>query len=231
MKRILHYFSRFEWGLLLGSYLLITLSFLLFNKENLLGLISPILGVSAIMLGAKGNFIGQLLMIGFSIAYGIVSFAEAYYGEMITYLGMTLPMSVFALVCWLRNPYKGKATEVKVGKVSRREMGFLCLATLLVTVAFYFILGALNTADLVVSTFSVSTSFFAVYLTARRSPWFAVAYALNDVVLITLWIIASLRDASSLSIVACFAAFLLNDSYEYFSWRRMERRQMAGADN
>lgn len=227
MKRLFTYFSKFEWGILLGSYLLIALSFFLFDRENALGILAPILGVSAIMLGAKGNFIGQILMIIFSIFYAIVSFREAYYGEVITYACMTLPMSVYAIVCWLRNPFRGQKTQVKVGRVTRREAGFLFLLTAAVTLIFYFILGAMGTADLFVSTVSVSTSFAAVYLTARRSPFFAIAYAANDLVLIILWIIASLRDASSLSIVACFAAFLLNDGYEFFSWRHMERRQKA----
>ncbi len=229
MKRLFTYFSKFEWGLLFGSYLLIALSFFLFDRENVFGILAPLLGVSAIMLGAKGNFIGQILMIVFSVFYAIVSFREAYYGEVITYACMTLPMSVYALVCWLRNPYRGQKTQVKVGRVTRREAGVLFLLAAAVTLAFYFILGALGTADLFVSTVSVTTSFAAVYLTARRSPLFALAYAANDLVLITLWIIASLRDTSSLSMVACFAAFLLADAYEYFSWRRMERRQREGA--
>ena len=45
-------------------------------------------------------------MIVFSLLYGVVSFTFAYYGEMITYLGMTAPMALFALISWMRNPYK-----------------------------------------------------------------------------------------------------------------------------
>ena len=55
---------------------------------------------------AKGNPIGQFLTIVFSLLYGIISYGFSYYGEMITYLGMTMPMSVFALVSWIKNPYK-----------------------------------------------------------------------------------------------------------------------------
>lgn len=33
-------------------------------------------------------------MVLFSLLYGIISYAFAYYGEMITYLGMTMPMAV-----------------------------------------------------------------------------------------------------------------------------------------
>ena len=77
------------------------------------------------------------------------------------------------------------------------------------------------------STLSVATSFAAVYLTFRRSPYFALAYAANDVVLIVLWILAAREDISYLSVIICFVMFLVNDLYGFVSWKRMEKRQMA----
>jgi nicotinamide riboside transporter PnuC len=94
-----------------------------------------------------------------------------------------------------------------------------------VTTVFYFILGALGTARLLFSTLSVTTSFIAAWLTMLRSPLYAVGYAANDLVLIVLWVIAAVKDPSSLPMVACFLAFFLNDSYGFINWRRMERRQ------
>lgn len=41
------------------------------------------------------------LMIVFSLLYGVISYTCAYYGEMITYLGMTAPMALFALISFL----------------------------------------------------------------------------------------------------------------------------------
>ena len=63
----------------------------------------------------------------------------------------------------------------------------------------------------------------------RRSPYFALAYAANDVVLIVLWILAARENISYLSVIICFVMFLVNDLYGYFSWKRMEKRQMAAA--
>ena len=76
------------------------------------------------------------------------------------------------------------------------------------------------------STVSIATRFLAVYLTFRRSPYFALAYAANDVVLIVLWTLAALEDISYISVIICFAMFLVNDLYGYISWKRMEKRQM-----
>jgi len=62
-----------------------------------------------------------------------------------------------------------------------------------------------------------------------RNPWYALAYGANDVVLIVLWVLAALRDRSSLPMVFCFLMFLANDLYGYRNWRRMKRRQQKAA--
>ncbi len=215
-----------EIALWVSSVTLITASFFLFDRTGYLTLLASLIGVTSLIFNAKGNPFGQILMIVFSLLYGVISWTFAYYGEMITYLGMTAPMALFALISWLKNPYKGKMSEVKVNRVRGREILFSAVLTAVVTVVFYFVLAAFNTANLLPSTLSVTTSFLAAYLTFRRSPYFALAYAANDVVLIVLWIMATAVNMSYLSVVVCFAVFLINDLYGFFNWLKMEKRQM-----
>ena len=190
-------------------------------------LAASLIGVTSLIFNAKGNPIGQALMIVFSLLYGIISYRFSYYGEMITYLGMTAPMALFALISWLRNPYKGNKAEVAVNRLGTVEWIIMLILSAVVTILFYFILDYFDTANMLPSTLSVTTSFIAVYLTFRRSPYFALAYAANDIVLIVLWILASIEDISYLSVMICFVLFLVNDIYGYISWRKMEQRQMA----
>ena len=104
---------------------------------------------------------------------------------------------------------------------SRREVALTFLATAAVTAIFYFILAHLGTANLLPSTLSVSTSFLGAYLTFRRSPYFALGYACNDVVLVVLWVLASFSEPRYISVAVCFAAFLANDLYGFASWQKM----------
>ena len=219
------YFTKGEIALWLGSVLFIAASFLIFDRENYMTLAASLIGATSLILCAKGNPIGQALIIVFGILYGIISYSFAYYGEMLTYLGMTAPMAVIALASWLRNPYKGNRAEVKVNSIRGREVVFMLLLTAAVTVLFYFVLKYFGTANLLPSTMSVTTSFIAVYLTFRRSPFFALAYAFNDAVLIVLWVLASVEDISYLSVTVCFTAFLVNDIYGFVNWLRMKKRQ------
>ena len=219
------YFSKIDVILWLTSVILITASFLMFDRESYLTLCASLIGVTSLIFSAKGNPIGQFLMIIFSLLYGIISYSFCYYGEMITYLGMTMPMAIFALLSWLNNPFDGNKSEVKVSSITKCENVYMWLLTILITVIFYYILKYFNTANLILSTISVTTSFIAVYLTFRRSPYFAIAYAANDIILIILWSLASFNDIHYISVVVCFITFLANDIYGYISWQKMKKRQ------
>lgn len=220
-----NYFTMGEKLLWCGSVVLILAAFFVFDRVNYLNLAASLVGVTSLIFAAKANPVGQALMIIFSLLYGIISFGFSYYGEMITYLGMTMPMSVFSLVSWLKNPFNGKRSEVRVNRIHRKEVLMMCVLAAAVTVGFYFILKAFSTANLGFSTLSVTTSFVAVYLTFRRSPFYAAGYAANDIVLIILWILAARENSGYISVAVCFGAFLVNDLYGLISWKKIEKRQ------
>lgn len=227
LSALYRYFTHMErllWGV---SMLLILLAYLLFDRQSPLTLTASLIGVTALIFTAKGNPLGQLLMVFFSLLYGVISWQFHYYGEMLTYMGMTMPMSLFALIAWLRHPFQGQLAQVTVARLRPGEPWLLALLTAAVTVAFYFLLRHFGTASLLPSTLSVTTSFAAVYLTFRRNPHYALAYALNDAVLILLWLLAARTHQRYLSVAVCFCAFLVNDLYGFLCWRTMEKHQQA----
>jgi nicotinamide mononucleotide transporter PnuC len=217
--------TRTEFIIWISSVTLIISFFLIFDRGNYLALVASLVGTTALIYNSRGEPLGPALLIIFSIMYGIISFGFRYYGEMITYVGMSLPMAIFALVSWLRNPFEKGKTQVRVNRISRGEVVFMLLLSFIVTVAFYFILEHFNTANLIPSTLSITTSFIAAYLTFRRSPYFAFAYAINDVILIVLWTLATIKDTSYLSVLVCFVVFLFNDTYGFTRWKIMQKRQ------
>lgn len=205
------------------SSLTVAVCFFVFKNTQYHYLIGSLIGIAGLIIVSKGNPAGQAIVVVFSVFYGIISYSYRYYGEMITYLCMSAPIAVWALITWIKNPYaKG---EVKVNRLSRLEICLFGIGSLAVTAAFYFILRALNTANLIVSTLSVLTSFTASYLTARRSRFYAVCYGLNDIVLIVLWALASSKDLTYLPMVICFGAFFVLDIYGFVNWTRMEKKQ------
>lgn len=223
-------FTKFEWILWIGSMGLVTLAFVLGGDFKPLTLTASLIGVTSLIFVAKGAVVGQFLIVLFSVIYGIISFQHTYYGEMITYVFMTAPIAIMTAVSWIKHPY-GKGNEVKVARLSKRNLVLMVVLAVLVTVAFYFILRAFETAQLEISTLSITTSFVASYLMLFRSQNYALAYAANDTVLIVLWVLASMESLAYISMVICFAMFLLNDIYGYYNWRRMRKKQTEAEEN
>lgn len=192
---------------------------------DILILAAALIGVTSLIFAAKGNVWAQILMIVFSILYGIISYRFRYWGEMVTYLGMTLPMAVWSMITWIRNPSADNGSEVEIQRLNRKHIVELVIFTAAVTVVFYYILKSLGTPNMVFSTISVTTSFLAASLTMLRSSYYALGYAANDIVLIVLWILASLKDPAYIPVVVNFSIFFLNDMYGFISWKKREIRQ------
>lgn len=225
MKKITSNFTKYEIILWLSSILFISLSFLIFDRSNYLSLAASLIGTTSLIFCAKANPFGQVLMIVFSIIYAVISHGYDYYGEMITYLGMTMPMAALSLWQWMSHPFKGKRSEVTVNNIGKADYIILPVLSIIVTAVLGYALFVLDTSNLIISIFSLTTSFVAAYLTFRRSQFFPLAYALNDIVLIIMWTVATLNDVSYLSVVICFIVFLINDLYGFISWQKIKQRQ------
>ncbi len=231
MKKFLKSITIAEWLIWSISVISIIVFFFVFKNSQYLYLVGSLIGATALIFVSKGNPIGQFLTVVFSIFYGIISYSFNYYGEMITYLGMSAPIALWALISWLKNPYKGNRNEVKVNSLSKKEWCLFLTAAVVITVSFYFVLQALNTTNLVISTVSVLTSFIAAYLTARRSRFYAIGYGANDIVLILMWSMASYENITYLPMVICFVAFFVTDTYGFINWSIMNKKQKADEEN
>ncbi len=135
-----------EWGFWMCSLIIMIASNVLFGDFDVLTLIAACIGVTSLIFAAKGNVWSQILMIIFSILYGIISWQFRYWGEMITYLGMTM----------------------------------------------------------------------------LRSSYYAMGYATNDIVLIVLWILASIHEPRYISVTIIFVIFFCYDMYGFVSWKKRE---------
>ena len=212
-----------EKALWLGSIFVIFISSVMLSDTDWLSVITSLIGATALIFVGKGDPLGQLITVIFALFYSLVSIKFRYWGEMITYLGMTAPSAVWALVTWLKNPYSER--EVRVSKMTGKKWAGLILSAIAVTFLMYIILRFFNTPNLLVSTVSITTSFMASILTVMRSQYYAVFYAANDIVLIVLWTLASFSDISYIPMVLCFVIFLINDAYGFINWRSMRKKQ------
>ncbi|MBQ8981342.1 MAG: nicotinamide mononucleotide transporter [Eubacterium sp.] len=213
-----------EWALWIFSLCVVGVSSFFAGGAGVLSTVASLTGVTALIFVAKGDVYGQLLTIIFSLLYGVVSIKFHYWGELITYVCMSLPAAFITMMSWLRHPYKD-SNRVEIAHLTKGKILFAFASSAVATVVFYFILRALSTPNLAFSTLSVFTSFLACVFLVLRLPYYALAYSANDVVLIVLWVLATLKDVQYLPMIVCFSMFLVNDLYGFYNWRRMKRRQ------
>lgn len=210
-----------EWILWMGSLTIVILSNLLSTDIDVLTLVSACVGITSLIFAAKGNVWAQILMVIFSILYGLISWQFRYWGEMITYIGMTMPMAVWSTITWIKNPSES-GQEVAIQKLTRKHVAGIAAAGVIVTAVFYMILKALDTPNILFSTISITTSFLAASLTMLRSSYYALGYASNDIILIVMWVLASIENPAYIPVVVNFIIFFFNDMYGFVSWKRRE---------
>ena len=210
-----------EWALWLGSLSAVIISNILSGNVDLLTLAATCIGVTALIFAAKGNVWSQVLMTAFCILYAAISWRFHYWGEMLTYLGMSMPMSIWSIITWAKNS-SVTGDSVAIQKLTPKHIAGLTIFCVITTIIFYFILRRLNTPNIVFSTISITTSFLASALTLLRSAYYALGYASNDIVLIVLWILASFKNPAYIPVAFNFLIFFINDLYGFISWKKRE---------
>ena len=229
MKKLFKNWSILELLLLILSPIVVILMAIIF-KSDILTTITSIVGIMCALCLAKGLVIGQVLGILIVVLYSIVSFKNAYYGEMIIYLFIMLPMYVWGIFEWLK--HKSKETEsVEVNSIKLKEWIIVGFCSVVVFIVFYFILKTLNTSQLFVSTLSVIDNIFAVYLLARRSKYGFVSYIVNDLLLMILWGVPVF--AGNLLLLPMFfnpVVNFINDTYGVINWTKIQKAQKANKE-
>ncbi|HKM20239.1 MAG TPA: nicotinamide riboside transporter PnuC [Candidatus Dojkabacteria bacterium] len=224
MKNIFKGWTTFEKILLFGSIILVSIVGVVF-KSDLLTTACSIVGITTALLLAKGKNLGQIFGLLIVALYSIVSFKNRYYGEVIIYLCIMLPMYIMGIVSWIKHQNK-ETDSVEVNTIKAKEWCIVSVVAVIAFVLIYFLLKAFNTDQLFVSSLSVIDSLFAIYLGVRRSKYSFYFYVVNDLILIVLWGIPVI-GGNLVLIPMLFNPIinLINDLYGIYNWRKLEKIQ------
>lgn len=225
IKKIFSYFSIVEWCLWGIGIISVTISFVLINSRSVLSFLSSLLGLTSLIFMAKGNFIGLFFGIAFAIIYAVFAYVQRYFGEMIIYTFIYLPLKVTAIISWIKNKFGKNTLEVKINSIKLWE--WVCSLILITssTIGFYFLLKKWNTDNLIISTISLIPSLAATYCMLRRSEYYSLCYIVNDIIMVILWSCKLKLSLEALPSVIAFSFFILNDLYSFINWRKIKRKQ------
>lgn len=218
-KKYLNSWSNFEIFLLLSSiYFIIILGFVV--KSNLLAISVAFLGVFSSLNRAKGKVLSQTTGIILSILYSIIAFQNKYYGEVIIYLFIMLPIYISSVYTWLK--YKNnKTNEVLQNNISKKTTLLLFIINFCLFFLLYFILKIFNTNQLLLSTFSMLVKLNAAYLALKRNKYSFIFYTISAIMLLMLWGIPIFNGQYEL-LPMLFDSILLiiNNIYGFVKWSK-----------
>ncbi len=225
MKEYFKDWSKFEIALITVSIVSIIVSGVIF-KSWIIVTISSIISVITALLQAKGKVESQFFALVECLIYAIVSYFNKYYGEVMLSLIFTLPMTIVAIISWIRHKNE-KTDTVKVNEVKLKEWIILAFMSVFVFIGAYYLLKYFNTSELLVSTISIIASLLAVYLIARRSKYCFIFYLLNDIILIILWGLPVISgELLLIPMLINPLTLFINDAYGSFNWNKMEKEQI-----
>jgi len=226
-KKIKKYFedwNKFELSFLICGLLVSITSSIIFNGTLIDTLYTSLYLITALLM-SKGKV--ECYFVGFVSVffYGIVSYNQGYFGELIITAFLTFPIMIIGIIAWLKHQDKEDDTVI-ISSLSKKEIAIALLSQLVLFWAYYFLLKAFNTDLLVISSLSVVTSVLASYFEARRSEWSLFCYIANDLIIITLWLIPIISGQTELiSVLVGPILLLINDIYGSYNWKRLKKNQ------
>ena len=214
----------FDLILILTSEILVIVTSFVFHSDFWNTATAALYILAALHL-AKGKVAGYVLGLIVVAFYCFISYREALYGELIHYLLLETPLWTAGIIGWLKN-HDEKTDSVKMNIIGKKEWFFATIGTIVISVAFYFILKALNTNQLVFSTLSIVVNVFSEYLIMRRSRFGFIGYITCDILLMILWGVPMLYG--ELEIIPMFINGIANfaiDVYGLINWVNLQRIQ------
>ena len=224
MKKLFSDWTKFEIMLLSFSLLIVITSGIICNS-TILTIICSITGILCALTQAKGKVISQFIGLVLVVLYSILSFQNKYYGEVLIYIFIMLPLFISGIISWIRNVNE-ETNTVEKNDLTKKEWMILTIISIGLFIGLYYLLKYFNTSQLFVSTLSMVTSLFATYLVARRSKYGFLFYIGNDIILFILWGIPVIQGELVL-IPMLFNPIInfVNDSYAWFSWNKRGKNE------
>lgn len=205
--------------------IVVTVSGIMF-KSKWYVITSTLLGLFCVFTQAKGKVSTQFIGIVYFCFYIFISYSQKYYGEALLYLLIMLPLYIYGVIHWLSHRDKKDNVVIVKSNLSLKEWCISGFCFLIIAVGVFFLLKALNTAQLIINALSFLSMLPAVYLLTRRCKWNQVAFLINDFIVPVLWIFLVVQGDLSFLPMCIYHIFQITyDVYGLIEWIKLEKKQ------
>jgi len=231
LKRVWNEWTTFE-KIWLAVFTSINIYLFFALEDSLLGLISSITGMIAVVLIAKGKILNFFFGIVQSGTYAYISFSYGLFGEAMLNGLFYFPFQFIGMYLWKKNKTQAstKGEDVIVKRLNKKQWIQLFLIILVSSIIYSYVLHALGGKQVRIDSIAVVLSVAAQLLMVKRYVEQWVLWILVNVLSITLWAIILINSGDNdWSMLVMWSAFLLNSMYGYMNWVKISKKQVASS--
>lgn len=205
------------------AFIALILFFIIINaviqKDSAIAVISAICGILYTYLAGKGLPICYLFGITGSSFYGILSFQNALWGNLILYIGYYLPMQILGYFKWSKNLQDNKKEIIKI-KLPQKELFSLIFILSILSIAICFLLKQFNDSKPILDSITTVFSIGGMYLTVRRAIEQWIFWMIVNTLSFFMWIAVALNGIKVYSTIIMWGVYLILAIYFYITWNK-----------
>ncbi|MBQ5388710.1 MAG: nicotinamide mononucleotide transporter [Paludibacteraceae bacterium] len=209
--------SRTTWIFLIIGLLVQVITFSFLPNDNPWSLVSGILGVCSVVLGAQGNILTFLFGFAQVVTYTYLCYLERFYAEIAINIYYFITM-IYGVYCW-RTRLSDQSLQVQTRRLSYKLLPVIIIAILLLSWLIGWLLENYTDdpqpyMDAFTTVPAIAAQLFMVL--AYREQWYL--WLGIDILAVILWI-----RAENYCIAAQYAFWCINCLYGYIQWTRLSK--------
>lgn len=211
--------SKGELGWLIGSIIAVIFSSI-FSGDTIFNTVVGLIGVTYVILIAKGLNISNLVGIVYVGIYGITAFNAGFYGDFIMNL-IIIPLYIASYIIWKKNETDG---SVEARSLSRKNSIIMVIGIIIAIFLFNILLVALGGNYTLADSANSILTIMAMVLTIGRYSQQWWMWLTNNIISTTMWVMALMSGAeTSLSVVVLKVIILINSVWGLYIWTKRSK--------
>lgn len=187
--------------------------------DSVFAFISAVCGITYTALAGKGLPICYIFGVIGSSFYGLLSFQNALWGNLLLYVCYYVPMQITGYFQWNKNLKEGKSDIVKI-VLPKKELFLLLLILLSLSIIGYYILLYFKDSNPLLDSLTTVLSIGGMYLTVRRAIEQWIFWFVVNILSLYMWVMVVLSGVKAYSTVAMWLVYTVLAIYFYYNWRK-----------
>ena len=189
------------------------------NGDYYAAVISAVCGITYTVLAGKGVPVCYLIGVTGSGFYGLLSFQNALWGNLLLYVLYYIPMQILGFFKWNKHLKKSEPVIIKESLALKEWMLIILSVTILSCIAVW-VLNVFSDKHPVLDGITTVVSICGMYLTVRRVIEQWIAWFIVNALSFMMWLKIALSGERVIPTVIMWAVYMVLAVYFYLEWKK-----------